>query len=128
VSQSENVEVELGTLEGQNVLEPGPLTPGGARKTIVAETRLQWQVRVVSSEAAGGSTLTGGGWLLAGGLSFVFLLVVAGTYFSARAMAREMEATRLQSDFVAAVLARVSYAAHTASSVLRHAGRGPRVE
>lgn len=103
VSQSENVEVELGTLEGQNVLEPGPLTPGGARKTIVAETRLQWQVRVVSSEAAGGSTLTGGGWLLAGGLSFVFLLVVAGTYFSARAMAREMEATRLQSDFVAAV-------------------------
>jgi signal transduction histidine kinase len=69
----------------------------------MAETRLPWHMRVVSTAAADGSTLTAGGWLLAGGLSFVGLLVVAGTYFSARAMAREMEATRLQSDFVAAV-------------------------
>ncbi len=70
----------------------------------MAETRLPWMLRVVSADPeADFARLAARRWLLVGGLGFMALLAVAGSYFSVRAMTREIQAARLQSDFVAAV-------------------------
>jgi signal transduction histidine kinase len=69
-----------------------------------SETRLPWTLRVANTDADASRTrLSGRRQLLFAGLGFAVLLVVAVGYFSARAIAREGEAARLQSDFVAAV-------------------------
>jgi signal transduction histidine kinase len=70
----------------------------------MAETRLPWMLRVVSADPeADFARLAARRWLLVGGLGFLTLLAGAGGYFSVRAMAREIQAARLQSEFVAAV-------------------------
>jgi signal transduction histidine kinase len=69
-----------------------------------SETRLPWSLRVTSTDPeASPARLAGRRQLLFAGLGFAALLVVAVGYFSARAIAKESEAARLQSDFVAAV-------------------------
>ena len=69
-----------------------------------SETRLPWTLQVTSTNPqAGPMRFTGRRQLLFAGLGFAALLVVAVGYFSARAIGRESEAARLQSDFVAAV-------------------------
>lgn len=92
--------------EGQTVLSYR--TAGGSDAPYVfrtmAETRLPWSLRVVSADpAADSARLTMRRWLLIGGLSLLALLAVAGSYFSVRAMTREIQVARLQSEFVAAV-------------------------
>ncbi|MGH9387022.1 MAG: ATP-binding protein [Vicinamibacterales bacterium] len=70
----------------------------------MADTRLPWTLRVVSADpSADSARLSTRRWLLLGGLGLIALLTVAGGYFSMRAMTREIQAARLQSDFVAAV-------------------------
>lgn len=70
----------------------------------VGDTRLPWTLRVVSADPhADVATLAARRWLLVGGLGFMALLAVAGSYFSVRAMTREIQAARLQSEFVSAV-------------------------
>ncbi len=70
----------------------------------MADTRLPWTLRVMSTQAdADLARVAVRGRLLMAGLGFMALLAVAVSYFSARAMSREIEVARLQSDFVAAV-------------------------
>jgi signal transduction histidine kinase len=69
-----------------------------------ADTRLPWTLRVINaSEGVEEAQSTMRRQFLVAGLAFVTLFVLAGSYFSARAIAREIEAVRLKSDFVAAV-------------------------
>ncbi len=81
-------------------------TPGNALRfdQLMGDTNLPWDLRVVSAsrgpdEAQFAQSRT----LLVLAIGVLALLVVAGSYFSGRAMTREMEAARLQSEFVAAV-------------------------
>jgi signal transduction histidine kinase len=65
---------------------------------------LPWNLRVTNTiPDASRTRLAGRRQLLFAGLGFAALLVAAMGYFSARAIAKESEAARLQSDFVAAV-------------------------
>lgn len=80
---------------------------GSQNQTVVrtaADARLPWTLRVVSADPhADFATLAARRWLLVGGLGFMALLAAAGSYFSVRAMTREIRAARLQSEFVSAV-------------------------
>lgn len=103
--ERQGVGLILEDAEGRIVLSD---TTGGSEGQYVlrtmAETRLPWSLRVVSADpAADSARLTMRRWLLIGGLSLLALLAVAGSYFSARAMTREIQAAQLQSEFVAAV-------------------------
>ena len=71
---------------------------------LMQETDLPWALRVLNASPTLDKTqLAYQQQLLIAGIVLLALIVVAGTYFSARAMTREMNAARLQSDFVAAV-------------------------
>jgi signal transduction histidine kinase len=69
-----------------------------------SDTELPWTLRVASTnlrtEAAESASRSR---LLMGGLGLMAMVVLAGSYFIARAVSRELEVARLQSDFVAAV-------------------------
>jgi signal transduction histidine kinase len=68
------------------------------------DTMLPWNLRVVSARQGPNEALFARNrTLLVLAVGVLALLVVAGSYFSGRAITREMEAARLQSDFVAAV-------------------------
>jgi signal transduction histidine kinase len=68
------------------------------------DTNLPWDLRLVSaSSGPNEADFARNRTLLALAIGVLALLVVAGSYFSGRAITREMEAARLQSDFVAAV-------------------------
>jgi len=101
-----NVGVVLADAEGQTLLAHSVtdrVDAQGVVKTI-AETRLPWTLRVVSADPeADVARLAARRWLLIGGLGLLALLAVASSYFSIRAMTREIQAARLQSEFVAAV-------------------------
>jgi signal transduction histidine kinase len=69
-----------------------------------AATQLPWTLHVVSIEARPGlGELAGRRSLWLGCLWVLGLLVLVGSYFIGRAVLRELEVARLQSDFVAAV-------------------------
>lgn len=105
VLDGQGVRVVLLDGEGQTVVSHGTTQPDApsALRTM-ADTRLPWTLRVVSaSPAADLARFAERRRLLVAGLVFLALLVLAGSYFSARAMTREMEAAKLQSEFVAAV-------------------------
>ena len=69
-----------------------------------SDTRLPWMLGIVSADPeADFARLAARRWLLIGGLGFMALLAIAGSYFSVRAMTREIQAAQLQSEFVAAV-------------------------
>jgi signal transduction histidine kinase len=90
--------------EGRLVL--GQLPDPGAPQAIVtaAETKLPWTLHVVSADhQADLAELAGRRQLLFAGLAMMAVLVLAGVYFIARAVTRELEVARLQSDFVSAV-------------------------
>jgi signal transduction histidine kinase len=104
----QSVHVVLADGEGRAVLShgtAGPETRPAVRT--MAETRLPWTLSV----SGGGSALAVEGAagreereeLVVAGLVFLALYVMAGSYFSVRAVTREIEAARLKSDFVAAV-------------------------
>jgi signal transduction histidine kinase len=69
-----------------------------------SDTGLPFTLQVASSDPAGDmSTFRGRRRLIAGMVAGLGLLVVGGGYVTARGIARELAAARLQSDFVAAV-------------------------
>ncbi len=85
--------------------EPPDVTRGllNARRTS-AESGLPWELQVVSADPlADRIRLAGRRRLLLLVATLVVVVLVAGTYFSSRAVARELEVARLQSEFVAAV-------------------------
>jgi len=68
------------------------------------QTRLPWGLRIVSADpAADQERFTGRRRLLMTAAGMILLLVLAGTYFSTRVVARELEVARMQQEFVAAV-------------------------
>ena len=103
--ERQGVGVVLADVEGQTIVSY-QIADSQAQNVLrtVADTRLPWTLRVLNADAETDlAQLTARRRLLFAGLGVVALLVVAGSYFSARAMALESEAARLQSDFVAAV-------------------------
>jgi signal transduction histidine kinase len=91
--------------EGRVVVSYGVDAPAG--RDIVrtmAATRLPWTLRVAEQDPGRAFTqIAVRQRLLLAVLATLVLLGVAGSYFTTRAMTREIEAARLQSDFVAAV-------------------------
>ena len=100
--ESRDVRVALTDAEGRQVLGqlPGATTQQAVRTA--ADTGLPWTLHVVSAEHRS-PLLAGRRPLLFGGLATMAMLVLAGSYFIARAVTRELEVARLQSDFVSAV-------------------------
>ena len=86
---------------------PGPpasaLRDGLRIDSLMGDTDLPWDLRVVSATLFDEAQFARSRTLLALATGVLALLVIAGSYFSGRAITREMEAARLQSDFVAAV-------------------------
>ena len=84
--------------------QAGVDSPAQSVLRTMSETRLPWTLRVLSTRReADLAGLAARGRLLFAGLGLLALVAVTGSYFSARAMTREIEAARLQSNFVAAV-------------------------
>ena len=78
---------------------------GTARAAVrtAADTQLPWNLYVTGRQSGpDAAVLTNRRFLLLG-LAVMVLFLVAGTYFIARAIRREMEVSRMQSDFVSAV-------------------------
>ncbi len=105
IIERERVGVVLADGEGQAIVSHKLKDPAGQNVLrTMADTRLPWTLRVVSADPEIAFTqLAARRRLFLGGLGFLATLVMAGSYFSARAITREMEAARLQADFVAAV-------------------------
>jgi signal transduction histidine kinase len=104
--QQQAVGLVLADAEGQSLFAYQTTTDGQNHSVLrtMADTRLPWTLRVLSADPrADLARLATRRWLLFGGLGFLGLLAVAGSYFSVRAITRELQAARLQSDFVAAV-------------------------
>jgi signal transduction histidine kinase len=67
-------------------------------------TGLPWTLQVTSADpAADAALLTGRRRLLLAGFAVLALVLVAGSYFITRSIARELAVTRLQSEFVSTV-------------------------
>ena len=104
--ERQGVGVVLADGEGQTLVsyQTTRVSPLQSVLRTMADTRLPWTLRVVSANPeADLAQLAARRRVLFAGLGFVALLAVAGSYFSARAMTREIEAARVQSDFVSAV-------------------------
>jgi signal transduction histidine kinase len=83
----------------------------------MADTGLPWTIRVASADpAADLAALAGRRRLLLAGLIMMGLVVIMGSYFTARAVSRELAVARLQSDFVSAV----SHEFRTPLTSMRH--------
>ena len=82
-----------------------------------AETRLPWALHVASANSQPElAQFAGRRRLVLAGAAMMGLLVLAGSYFIIRAVARELAVARLQSDFVSAV----SHEFRTPLTSLRH--------
>ncbi len=103
ILDAQGVRVSLGDSGGTATLGVRPSPPQQARRT-ASDTKLPWTLLVTSADPrADLAQLAGRRQLLLAGLALVAILVAAGSYFTARAFARELATARLQSDFVAAV-------------------------
>jgi signal transduction histidine kinase len=76
---------------------------GRAAVRTAAETKLPWTLYVSATPAPPLSSMPPNQRYLLFGMGVMAIFLVAGTYFTARAIRREIEVTRMQSDFVSAV-------------------------
>ena len=92
------VDSEGRTVAGES---PGP----GAQQTVrlASATQLPWTLSAVSIPGAAPAAFAARRRLVLTGAFTLFLLVLAGSYFTSRAATREIAVARLQSDFVASV-------------------------
>lgn len=99
--------VELDTVsalvdeEGRVVAGLKPV--GGAVVRIATENQLPWSLYVTGSQSQKDTALTARQRFMRLGIGTVVVFLIAGTYFVARAIRREIAVSRLQSDFVATV-------------------------
>ena len=90
--------------EGQTVFGDTPAEGLPRVQRLASETGLPWTVRVAHADShATLEEFASRRRMLLAGLGLLAILVTAGSYFIWRAMARELAAARLQSDFVSAV-------------------------
>jgi signal transduction histidine kinase len=104
VMDRQSVRLALTDAEGHPVLAQFSATSAQQATRSSAETQLPWTLRVVGRDPQAELTQERNRrrlLLLAFTLLFAFVLV--GSYFIARAVTRELEVVRLQSDFVSAV-------------------------
>ncbi len=104
ILERQRVEVVLTDTEGHPVL--GRFTHPGAQQAVrtPADTGLPWTLHIAGADPrADLAQLAGRRRLVFAGLAIMSMLVLAGSYFIARAVTRELEVARLQSDFVSAV-------------------------
>ena len=96
--------VTLSNSEGLPVLGQWAASDTQQALRPLGETGLPWTVQVVSADPGAALAEVGSRRLLLfGGLSVTMLAVVLGSYFTARAITRELEVAQLQSSFVSAV-------------------------
>jgi signal transduction histidine kinase len=99
-----NLQIALTDADGHQVLGV-PAKPAGLR--IVrspAETGLPWTLHVATADlTADVAQLSARRWFVLAGFGVMVLLIAVAGYVTARAVARELEVARLQSDFVSAV-------------------------
>jgi signal transduction histidine kinase len=100
----QGVRLALTDAEGHPVLSQFSATPPRQAVRSSAETQLPWTLRVVSRDPQAELTEQGNRRrLLLLAFTLVATFVLVGSYFIARAVTRELEVARLQSDFVSAV-------------------------
>jgi len=98
------IRVALSDSEGHTVV--GNLEGATSQQALLtpADTQLPWTVHVITADpGAASAQLAGRRRLMVLGLVLVAVLVVVGSYFVSRAVTRELEVARLQSDFVSAL-------------------------
>lgn len=100
----QSVRLALTDPEGHPVLAQFSGTSDRQATRSSAETQLPWTLRVVSEDPQAELTQEGNRRrLLLLAFTFLFAFMLVGSYFIARAVTRELEVARLQSDFVSAV-------------------------
>jgi signal transduction histidine kinase len=97
-------QISLVTPEGRTAWGSPPLSNVPRTQRAASETGLPWTVLVTHADSSPVlAEYASRRRLLLAGLGLLATLIAAGSYFIWRAMARELAAARLQSDFVAAV-------------------------
>jgi signal transduction histidine kinase len=100
----QGVRLALSDAEGHPVLNQFSATPPRQAVRSSAETQLPWTLHVASGDPQAELTQqVNRRRLLLLGFTFIATFVLVGIYFIARAVTRELEVARLQSDFVSAV-------------------------
>ncbi len=100
----QRVRLALTDAEGHPVLRQFSVTPPRQAVRSSAETQLPWTLHVASRDPqAELAQQANRHRLLLVGFTLVATFVLVGSYFIARAVTRELEVARLQSDFVSAV-------------------------
>ena len=104
VMDRQSVRLALTDAEGHPVLTQFSATSAQQATRSSAETQLPWTLRVVGRDPQAELTQERNRRrLLLLGFTLLFAFVLVGSYFIARAVTRELEVARLQSDFVSAV-------------------------
>jgi signal transduction histidine kinase len=95
--------VSCAAVDGEGRLLAGRRSGGHAAVRTAAESQLPWTIYVTGTlrEARAGGLARQHFLLL--GIAVMVVFLILGTYFIARAVRREIEVARMQSDFVAAV-------------------------
>jgi len=92
------------TVDGRTVLGSPDVSSQTSAARFPPETQLPWTVHAVSTASVfAPSALTPRARILASAAGLMSLMLVGGAWFINRAVARELAAARIQSDFVAAV-------------------------
>ena len=114
----QGVRLALADLQGRRLVGQWASTETQQALRISADTQLPWTLQVVLVDSGAlTAQLAGRIRLLLLGLATTILIVLVGTYFTARAVTRELEVARLQSNFVSAV----SHEFRTPLALLRQA-------
>jgi signal transduction histidine kinase len=98
-----NARISLADSEGRRAAGAAPAA--GVQQTVrlASSTGLPWTLSAVSIAGSTPAGVATRQRLILTGLTTLFLLVLAGSYFISRAAAREIAVARLQSDFVASI-------------------------
>jgi signal transduction histidine kinase len=113
----QQIDFALSDADGRDVFgkTSAPLSSQSVRTA--SGTQLPWTVHAVSLDTGlGGAGLSAPARLMLAAVFGMIIVVMAGGYFINRAIAREIQVARLQSDFVAAV----SHEFRTPLTTLRH--------
>lgn len=90
-------------LDEQGRVVAGRKPVGNTVVRMATESQLPWSLYVARSQSPSDKALTAQQRFMVLGLGTVVAFLIAGTYFVARAIRREIAVSRLQSDFVATV-------------------------
>jgi signal transduction histidine kinase len=102
--EHQGVAIVLTDSAGRPVIGRPADRPDRQSLRLASATSLPWNLHAVTLDArAGHAYFDARRRLLFGALMFIALLILAGTYFTWRVVARELAVSRLQADFVSAV-------------------------